>query len=72
MSILLMLSLDEISPKRCMPDYGMDSLVAVEMRNWLFRELDATVSILELLANVALEELATKIVGRSKLFAAMS
>lgn len=67
MSILLMVATDEINSKRCMPDYGMDSLVAVEMRNWLFREMDATISILELLANTPLEELAEKIVQRSKL-----
>jgi aryl carrier-like protein len=67
MAVLLMVAAEEISSKRCMPDYGMDSLVAVEMRNWVFREMDATISILELLANTPLEELAEKIVRRSKL-----
>lgn len=67
MAVLLMVATEEISSKRCMPDYGMDSLVAVEMRNWVFREMDATISILELLANTPLEELAEKIVRRSKL-----
>jgi hypothetical protein len=42
-------------------------LVAIEMCNRLFREMEATISILELLANAPLEELAENIVRRSKL-----
>jgi acyl carrier protein len=66
MSNLLMIPFDDISPTKSMADYGMDSLVAVEMRNWLIRELDATMPILELLANVSLLELCKKIVKKSK------
>jgi hypothetical protein len=50
-----------------MTDYGIDSLVAVEMRNWLFREMDVAASILELLANVSILQLAEKLLRRSKL-----
>ena len=67
MSALLMISKDEILASKAMSEYGIDSLVAVEMRNWLFREMDATVSILELMANNALSKLSTDIVGKSKL-----
>lgn len=64
---LLMVSLEDITREKSLAEYGMDSLVAVEMRNWLLREMEATVPILELLANVTLLQLAEKIVGRSKI-----
>ena len=66
-SSLSMIPVEDISETRPMSDFGMDSLVAVEMRNWLFREMDSTVPILELLANNPLSALAMKIAKRSKL-----
>jgi hypothetical protein len=66
MAALLMIALEDISANKSMADYGMDSLVAVEMRNWLIRELDATMPILELLASTSLLELSRKIVQKSK------
>ncbi|KAG9606254.1 polyketide synthase, partial [Aureobasidium melanogenum] len=66
-SSLVMLPVDEISPDRSMAEYGIDSLVAVEMRNWLFREIDVAASILELLANITIFQLAEKLLRRSKL-----
>lgn len=67
MSALLMIPLEDISSAKSMSEYGVDSLVAVEMRNWLLRELDSTLPILELLANVSLLQLSMKIVKMSKL-----
>lgn len=64
---LLMIPLEEMSPSKSMSDYGMDSLVAVEMRNWLLQELDAALPILELMANISLHQLSVKIVRKSKL-----
>lgn len=66
-SSLSMIAVEDISEMKPMSDYGMDSLVAVEMRNWLFKELDATIPILELLANQPLLSLAGKISKGSKL-----
>lgn len=65
-SRLLMVAIEDMSEEKSMLDLGMDSLVAVEMRNWLLRELDAAVPILELMANVSLGQLAVKVVKRSK------
>lgn len=66
-SSLSMIPVEDISDARPMSEYGMDSLVAVEMRNWMFKEMDATVPILELLANNSLVTLSSKIAKRSKL-----
>ena len=58
---------EDISSSKPMSQYGMDSLIAVEMRNWIFREMDCTVPILELLANDSLLQLSAKIAKRSRL-----
>ena len=66
-SSLSMIPAEEISETKPISVYGMDSLVAVEMRNWLFKEMDATIPILELLANQPLVSLAGKIAKGCKL-----
>ncbi|KAH8799346.1 putative polyketide synthase [Xylogone sp. PMI_703] len=58
---------DDISRENPMSNYGIDSLVAVEMRNWIVREMDSTMPILELLANQSLQQLSAKIAQRSRL-----
>ncbi|OJJ48577.1 hypothetical protein ASPZODRAFT_130649, partial [Penicilliopsis zonata CBS 506.65] len=65
-STLSMISVDEIDDSLSLSTYGVDSLVAVEMRNWISKELDAPVTILELLANEPLESFANKMARRSK------
>ena len=66
-SSLSMIPVEEISESQPISVYGMDSLVAVEMRNWLFKEMDVTIPILELLANEPLVCLAGKIAKGCKL-----
>jgi len=58
---------ENISSSKAMSEYGVDSLVAVEMRNWIAKEMESTIPILELLANSSLLQLAGKIAQRSKL-----
>ncbi|KAG8533016.1 Type I Iterative PKS [Bacidia gigantensis] len=65
MATLLMIQKEDIRPEGSMVEYGLDSLVAVEMRNWLVREMDATVPVLELLANRSVRELAGRVVKGS-------
>lgn len=66
-SSLSMTPVEDISETKPISEYGMDSLVAVEMRNWLFKEMDATIPILELLANQPILSLAAKIAKGCKL-----
>lgn len=66
-SSLSMIPIEEITVDRPLAEFGMDSLVAVEMRNWVAKELDANMSVLELLANEAMETLCGKILARSRL-----
>lgn len=46
--------------------YGVDSLVAVELRNWLAKSLRSDLSILELTSNTPITELSKRIAGRSR------
>lgn len=61
-------SLSMIQEQETLSDYGIDSLVAVEMRNWIFKEFEAAVTILELLANESLLLFSKKVCTRSRVF----
>ena len=65
-SEVLMKSVEDVSPSLPMASYGLDSLVAVEIRNWIARELDVKVSMFDLISGNSLEMLAVLVVGRSK------
>ncbi|KAL8860926.1 MAG: hypothetical protein Q9178_002681 [Gyalolechia marmorata] len=47
--------------------YGVDSLVAVELRNWLGHVLQAPLSIFDIMQSLNLQDLAGKVAGKSKL-----
>jgi acyl carrier protein len=66
-SSLTMTPVEEISTNQPLSSYGMDSLVAVEMRNWISKEMDAAVPILELMANIPLQVLASQVLSQSRL-----
>nr|QED55501.1 TRI17 [Trichoderma rodmanii] len=51
-------------------DYGLDSLNAIELRNWLMREFDALIQYSEVLDSHDIRALAQKVTSRSKMVAA--
>nr|AAR85531.1 polyketide synthase [Didymella maydis] len=57
---------ENVDTSKGLQDYGIDSLAAVELRNWLSRETDSVIPILELLGAESLTDLAAKIVARSR------
>ncbi|KAF1961734.1 KR-domain-containing protein [Byssothecium circinans] len=57
---------DDIDPAKPMHVYGVDSLVAVEMRNWLAKELRADVVVFELMGNTSIASLGTLVAGKSQ------
>ena len=61
----MMISVDEIDVNRPVSSYGVDSLVAAEMRNWCFRDLKADISVFELLSGNSITMLADQIASRS-------
>lgn len=59
-------SLRDITVGRPMHTYGMDSLVAVDMRNWLLKEVKAEVSAADLLKDVSITALGLTIAAKSQ------
>lgn len=64
---ILQMPLSEVDPGRPMYRYGVDSLVALEVRNWIARELQANMALLEILAAEPMKVFAEKIAEKSKL-----
>lgn len=66
---MLQIPVSEVDSSRPLHRYGVDSLVALEVRNWITRELKANIALLEILASVPMATLAVKIAQKSKLVA---
>ena len=65
MSKILGLPLANIDTGKPVHAYGVDSLIAVELRNWLLRQMQADVAVFEILGNASLEVLCGGIVEKS-------
>lgn len=64
---LLFIPADEIDPAHAVSDYGMDSMIAAELRNWLVKTFRTDVPFLELLSpQMKIERLVEKAVARLK------
>lgn len=63
---VLVLSMEDIEPTISVSSLGLDSLVAIEIRNWIAREANANVQVLELLSTGSLIGLAEVIVNKSQ------
>ena len=63
---VLMKSVEDISPSLPMASYGLDSLVAVEIRNWIARSLDVKVSMFDLISGNSLDALSVLVVLKSR------
>ena len=57
---------EDVSPTLPMAGYGLDSLVAVEIRNWIARWLGVKVSMFDLISGNSLEGLAVLVAGKSR------
>lgn len=61
------ISVERIDPASPLSEFGVDSHVAVELRNWINKTMDSAVSILEILATDSVLHLASHIASRSQL-----
>lgn len=66
-SAVLMVPREEMDAARPIVVYGLDSLVAIEIRNWITRELEASLQVLELLTSSSIRALGATILSKSKL-----
>ncbi|KAF3030660.1 t1pks [Penicillium rubens] len=64
-SSILMRPMEDLDPAAPITVYGLDSLVAIEIRNWITRELEANLQILEILTSESVPALAETILKKS-------
>ena len=67
LSSLLMMPGEDVDMKKPVVAYGLDSLVAVELRNWINCDLEASVPLMEFMNSASIEHLAGTIARKSKL-----
>lgn len=62
----MMMSADNVDPDRPLSAYGVDSLMAVELRNWILREFGAVLGMWELMdGNKIIRKIAQTVVEKS-------
>ena len=64
---VLMLEMGDMDVTRLLSNYALDSLVVIEVRNYITREFEANLQVLELLSRGSIETLAKVICRKSKL-----
>ena len=67
LSRLLGVAAEEISPAQSVSSYGMDSLIAVELRNWVLKQLESYIQTVELMSPLLIRDLARLVAERSRL-----
>ena len=67
LSRLLMIAVEDLDMKKPVVAYGLDSLVAGELRNWITADLGANLPLMELMNSASIELLAGKIASMSTL-----
>ncbi|TLD33133.1 hypothetical protein PspLS_00334 [Pyricularia sp. CBS 133598] len=57
----------EVDPSRPLYEYGVDSLVAIEVRNWINVAMNANIALLEIMGGESISQFAVKVAQRSTL-----
>ncbi|KAL9095888.1 MAG: hypothetical protein Q9165_001885 [Trypethelium subeluteriae] len=70
LSSILSIELENIDEARPMHAYGVDSLVAVDIRNWIAKDIQADLAIFDILGAASMKETGLLVAGRSKYRAA--
>ncbi|KAI1348897.1 polyketide synthase [Xylaria sp. FL0043] len=63
---VLSVDIAELDPARPMHAYGVDSLVAVELRTWITKEIGSDVSVFEMTSGQQIGQLAATAAGKSR------
>lgn len=64
---VLMMERDELDVTRSLSHYPLDSLVAIEIRNFIARQYEASMQVLELLSSGSIQTLSSAVCKKSKL-----
>ena len=66
-SSIMSIPVEDIDSGKPIHFYGVDSLVAVEFRNWLAKNIEATIEVLDIMGNDSISQLSEKIAKASKI-----
>ena len=61
------ISSEEVEPTKVLSDYGIDSPMAVELREWIGKHFQATVAVFEIMSGTPLNDIGDLVVSRSNL-----
>ncbi|KAI3325140.1 ketoacyl-synt-domain-containing protein [Xylariaceae sp. AK1471] len=67
LAAVMMMEIEDLDVTRSLSHYPLDSLVAIEIRNFITREFEATLQVLELLSSGSIQTLAKAVCVKSKL-----
>ncbi|RDA90122.1 hypothetical protein CP533_2570 [Ophiocordyceps camponoti-saundersi (nom. inval.)] len=59
-------SVDDVDPRRSLADYGVDSLMAVELRNWFRRDFGAQLSVFDIMGRASIGRVCEVIVEKTE------
>ncbi|KAI1260500.1 hypothetical protein F5Y18DRAFT_405602 [Xylariaceae sp. FL1019] len=63
----LFTSLDDVEASKTLPDYGVDSLLAVELRNSMWKEFQANVAVFDIMGGATIRRVGELVVDRSEI-----
>lgn len=63
-AVITMMDIEEITPERDLDDYGLDSLISVELRNWIKRESGVDLSLSAIIESENLQALVDDILPK--------
>ncbi|KAI1120739.1 ketoacyl-synt-domain-containing protein [Nemania abortiva] len=67
LAAVMMMDIEDLDITRSLSHYPLDSLVAIEIRNFITREFEATLQVLELLSSGSIQTLAKAVGVKSKI-----
>ncbi|KAJ5605646.1 polyketide synthase [Penicillium lagena] len=65
LALAMSISPEDVEPSKPLSTYGVDSLMAVDLRNWIGKEFGATVAVFEIMGGVPLASIADLVVSKS-------
>ncbi len=57
---------EDVDPGKTLSSYGMDSLMAVELRNWIGRDFRASVAVFDILGDYSIKALGDVVAERTE------
>ncbi|XXH03794.1 hypothetical protein Hte_010200 [Hypoxylon texense] len=63
----LSVPVDHVAPEKPLSEYGVDSLMAVELRNWIDKDFQANVAVFDIMGNTSIASIGSIVAARSKI-----